>query len=140
MDNKKQTLYPNSNDINIKDRFEFDIPIIKEKNSCDSVEFKLAPYLGKNGFAAKFVDKIFFTACLTAAACSFLKISPDAFLAKDKSISFENLLFEVITCLEPMFPSSTAKALIGIISLYPIYTSSFDSSSVLSTSINSFVA
>ena len=48
MDNKKQTLYPNSNDINIsdniKDRFEFDIPVIKEKNSCDSVDFKLAPY------------------------------------------------------------------------------------------------
>ncbi len=48
MDNKKQTLYPNSNDINIsdniKDRFEFDIPVIKEKNSCDSADFKLAPY------------------------------------------------------------------------------------------------
>ena len=45
MDNKKQTLYPNSNDINnIKDRFEFDIPIIKEKNSCDITDFKLAPY------------------------------------------------------------------------------------------------
>ena len=48
MDNKKQTIYPNSNDINIsdniKDRFEFDIPIIKEKNSCDNTDFKLAPY------------------------------------------------------------------------------------------------
>ena len=48
MDSKKQTLYPNSNDINIsdniKDRFEFDIPVIKEKNSCDNTDFKLAPY------------------------------------------------------------------------------------------------
>lgn len=51
MDNKDQTLYPiinDSNDINISDniknRFEFDIPIIKEKNSCDSTDFKLAPY------------------------------------------------------------------------------------------------
>ena len=48
MDSKKQSLYPNSNDVNfrnnIKDRFEFDIPIIKEKNSCDITDFKLAPY------------------------------------------------------------------------------------------------
>ena len=48
MDSKNQTLYSNSNDINIndniKDRFEFDIPIIKEKNSCDITDFKLAPY------------------------------------------------------------------------------------------------
>lgn len=48
MDSKKQTLYPNNNDIkisdNIKDRFEFDIPIIKEENSCDNTDFKLAPY------------------------------------------------------------------------------------------------
>ena len=45
MDSKKQTLYPNINiSDNIKDRFEFDIPIIKEKNSCDNTDFKLAPY------------------------------------------------------------------------------------------------
>lgn len=43
MDSKKQTLYP-INNLDIKNRFEFDIPIIKEKNSCDSTDFKLAPY------------------------------------------------------------------------------------------------
>lgn len=43
MDSNKETLYPVIND-SINDRFEFNIPIIKEKNSCDSVDFKLAPY------------------------------------------------------------------------------------------------
>lgn len=48
MDSNKQTLYPIINDINfsnnINDIFEFNIPIIREKNSCDSIDFKLAPY------------------------------------------------------------------------------------------------
>lgn len=48
MDSKKQILYPSINDVNINDnindRFEFDIPIIREKNSCDNTDFKLAPY------------------------------------------------------------------------------------------------
>jgi superfamily II DNA or RNA helicase len=44
MDKNKDTIYPDIKDKNTIDRFEFNIPIIREKDTCNSKDFKLAPY------------------------------------------------------------------------------------------------
>ena len=44
MDKSKDTIYPDIKDKNSIDRFEFNIPIIREKDTCNSKDFKLAPY------------------------------------------------------------------------------------------------
>ena len=40
MDKSKDTIYPNIKDRNIIDRFEFNVPIIREKDTCNSKDFK----------------------------------------------------------------------------------------------------
>ena len=45
MDAKNDTIYPIKNtNFNIEDRFEFDIPIIKEIDTCNDNKFKLTAY------------------------------------------------------------------------------------------------
>jgi hypothetical protein len=45
MDTKEDTIYPIKNmDFNIENRFEFDIPVIKEIDTCDNKSFKLTSY------------------------------------------------------------------------------------------------
>ena len=94
MDNNNNTIYPIINNIfNIADRFEFNIPVIKEKNTCDTNNFKLAPYqIFLKNFISNYTPYnsiLIYHGTGTGKTCSAISIAEnyrDVYHRKDKRI------------------------------------------------------